>query len=290
MRIVTLQNSEIKIEVNTHGAELVSLKRVRDAKENMWCGDSKYWGRVSPVLFPFVGKLEEQTYRYKGKEFTQIPQHGFARDSEFELTEQNEDTIWFKLIKDETWAEKYPFEFTLRIGYKVEGSSVHVMWNVINDGEDTFHFSIGAHPAFACEGGLEGYSLDFHTNMTQIECGIITDKGVLGSGTKNVELEDGVLKLSDELFDLDALIMDGTGINTVTLIDKEDVPVLQLRFDTPQLGIWSPAKAKAPFVCIEPWYGRCDREGFKGDLSEREYGNSLERGHSFNKEYVIELL
>ena len=290
MGIVTLQNNEIKIEVNTHGAELVSLKRVGVAKENMWCGDSKYWGRVSPVLFPFVGKLEEQTYRYKGKEFTQIPQHGFARDSEFELTEQNEDTIWFRLIKNETWAEKYPFDFTFRIGYKVEGSSVHVMWNVTNDGEEKLHFSIGAHPAFACEGGLEEYSLDFHTNMPQIECGIITDKGVLGSGTKNVELEDGVLRLSDELFDLDALIMDGAGINTVTLIDKEDVPVLQLRFDTPQLAIWSPAKTKAPFVCIEPWYGRCDREGFKGDLSEREFGNSIERGHSFNKEYVIELL
>ena len=290
MGIVILQNNEIKIEVNTHGAELVSLKRVGDAKENMWCGDSKYWGRVSPVLFPFVGKLEEQTYRYKGKEFTQIPQHGFARDSEFELTEQNEDTIWFRLIKNETWAEKYPFDFTFRIGYKVEGSSVHVMWNVTNDGEDKLHFSIGAHPAFACEGGLEGYSLDLHTNMTKIECGIITDKGVLGNDTKNVELVDGVLRLSNELFDLDALIMDGAGINTVTLIDKEDVPVLQLRFDTPQLGIWSPAKAKAPFVCIEPWYGRCDREGFKGDLSEREFGNSIERGHSFNKEYVIELL
>ena len=112
MGIVTLQNNEIKIEVNTHGAELVSLKRVGVAKENMWCGDSKYWGRVSPVLYPFVGKLEEQTYRYKGKEFTQIPQHGFARDSEFELTEQNEDTIWFRLIKNEHWAEKNPFDLT----------------------------------------------------------------------------------------------------------------------------------------------------------------------------------
>ena len=35
MGIVTLQNNEIKIEINTHGAELVSLKREGDAKENM---------------------------------------------------------------------------------------------------------------------------------------------------------------------------------------------------------------------------------------------------------------
>lgn len=44
------------------------------------------------------------------------------------------------------------------------------------------------------------------------------------------------------------------------------------------------------FVCIEPWFGRCDREGYAGELEDREYSNSLESGHSFNKEYVIEVL
>lgn len=104
------------------------------------------------------------------------------------------------------------------------------------------------------------------------------------------KIEKGILKLYDELFDEDALIMDGQGIHTVTLRDRKDTPFLQLRFDTPQLGIWSPAKAHAPFVCIEPWYGRCDRAGYAGTLEEREYSNRLERGHSFNKEYVIEVI
>ena len=58
----------------------------------------------------------------------------------------------------------------------------------------------------------------------------------------------------------------------------------------PQIGIWSPAKKHAPFVCIEPWFGRCDREGYDGDLADREYSNSLEAGHSFSKEYVIDIL
>lgn len=290
MSIVSIKNEWITIGVNTHGAELVSLKSNETGKEYMWCGDSKYWGRVSPVLFPFVGKLEGQRYTHKGVTYENIPQHGFARDSEFELVEQTENTLWFALIKDEKWEANYPFDFTLRLGYRLENQSVHVMWTVINDGTQELHFSIGAHPAFTCEGGLNGYSLDLHTNLEALPCGVLTQKGVLGEKVVMNKLEQGVLPLTDELFDEDALIIDGKGLNTVTIRDKNQNPFLQLRFDAPQLGIWSPVKAHAPFVCIEPWFGRSDREGFAGTLAEREYSNSLESGHSFAKEYVIEIL
>ena len=118
----------------------------------------------------------------------------------------------------------------------------------------------------------------------------MTANGVLGDRTVTHRLTDGVLKLRDEMFDEDALIMDGKGINTITLRNSSDASVLQLRFDVPQIGIWSPAKKHAPFVCIEPWFGRCDREGYDGDLADREYSNSLEAGHSFSKEYVIDIL
>lgn len=290
MSIVVLQNSALTIEINTHGAELVRLTANDTAREYMWCGDPKYWGRVSPVLFPFVGKLEQQKYTYKGVTYEKIPQHGFARDSEFEVAEQTEDTVWLELMKDEKWSANFPFEFKLRLGYRLEGSMVHVMWTVINTGEETLHFSIGAHPAFHCEGGLDGYSLDLHMNQAKLSCGVLTEAGVLGEKTAHCELSNGILKLTDELFDEDALIIDAKDIHTVTLRDRSDTPFLQVRFDTPLLGIWSPAKAHAPFVCIEPWYGRCDRAGFAGTLAEREYSNALESGHSFNREYVIELL
>ena len=290
MSIVTIENDNLVIKVNTHGAELVSLVEKKNSKEYMWCGDAKYWGRVSPVLFPFVGKLEKQTYRHQGVVYENIPQHGFARDSEFEVVEQTKDAIWFSLIKDETWAKNYPFRFEFQLGYQLDGKKVHVIWKVENTGAETLHFSIGAHPAFACEGGLAGYSLDMHTQKAQMECGVLNASGVLSGKTIIKPLENGILPLNDQLFEEDALILDGKAFNMVTLQDKDCKPVLQVKFDTPQLGIWSPAKAHAPFVCIEPWYGRCDREGFSGSLEEREFSNSLESGCIFQKEYVIEIL
>ena len=285
-----LENEFVKIGINTSGAELVSIVGKEDNREYMWSGDSTYWGRVSPVLFPFVGKLNNQSYTHAGVVYNNIPQHGFARDSEFNLVEKTDDTMWLELVQGDIWKEKYPFAFTLRIGYKLNGRSVHVMWTVINNDTGEMHFSIGAHPAFMCEGGLDGYSLDFHNGMSVRAAGELNEDGVLKKESRDIVLDNGVLKLSDELFEKDALVFDGEGINTVTIIDTQNNPYLQVRFDAPQLGIWSPAGKKAPFVCIEPWFGRCDEEGYEGTLKDRKYSNTILPGHSFNKEYVIDIL
>lgn len=289
-----LENDKIKIGIASHGAELVSLVNKSNDREYMWSGDAAYWSRVSPVLFPFVGKLNHGSYIHQGKEFSGIPQHGFARDNDFQMAEKSEDTLWFELRPDEKWNKNYPFTFLLRIGYRIEGSKVHVMWTVRNDSSETMYFSIGAHPAFVCPSGtdredvLKGYQLDFYTNKKELLSGELTSEGTLSPVKRQLPLTEGRLALSSELFAKDALILDSETIHTVSIIDPEGNEFLKVQFDTPQLGIWSPAGKNAPFVCIEPWFGRCDAADFSGELSEREYGNSLEPGHSFNKEYVIE--
>ncbi|MDO4961524.1 MAG: aldose 1-epimerase family protein [Eubacteriales bacterium] len=288
MACTYIENEAVRICVNHHGAELVSIVRKKDGEELMWCGDSAYWGRVSPVLFPFVGKLNGLSYSYGGSVYDSVPQHGWARDCDFVLTENAGDSLWFELRPDEAWAGRYPFKFLLRAGYRLEGSSVHVMWNVINEDDKELYFSIGAHPAFAAEGGLAGWKLDLNNGAGELTYQLINKSGCLAREKYTKELEGGCLALSDELFDNDALILDGKGINTVALIDPKGVKRLQLRFDAPQLGIWSPVGKHAPFVCIEPWFGRCDAEDFTGTLEQREFGNQLAPGHSFNKEYVID--
>ena len=292
-----VENEQLKIVVDDAGAELKSIVRKLDQREYMWCGDAAYWGRVSPVLFPFVGKVKDGIYRFEGKEYTGIPQHGFARDSVFACTEKLQDTIWFELRPDEMWKSNYPFQFLFRVGYKIEGNSVHVMWNVINEDTKTMYFSLGAHPAFMCENNSAqgqdkkvGCKIDLHAVNDTVTSGILSQKGVLTEQTKELPLENGCYCITEDSFEQDALILDSKEIHTVTLIDGEEKPFLQVRFDAPQLGLWSPVGKKAPFVCIEPWFGRCDRETFDGTLNEREYGNSLEPGHSFNKEYVIDIL
>lgn len=284
-----IQNELISCEIDSHGAELKSLKRKPDGREMMWSGDPAYWNRTSPVLFPFVGGVKDKKYRHSGKEYT-IGQHGFARDMEFALESQTEEEIWFSLSENEQSLEKYPFAFDLMIGYKIEKSAVRVMWEVNNTNDVPMLFSIGAHPGFAVE-SLDGHSFILK-DKSGIPVGTIKNR-VFGAGgcvtdkMEEIETPEGILPISEELFDNDALVLENDQIGSVTLKDRENEEILTVRFDAPLVGLWSPPHKNAPFVCIEPWYGRCDSESFTGELKDRDYEQILDKGRTFRAEYEI---
>ncbi len=283
-----LDNGEIKIKVDSHGAELRSLTDCKSGREYMWCGDAQYWGRVSPVLFPLVGSYRNGQCSYNGRTL-QMSQHGFARDMEFMLTEQGKGEIWFCLSdKENTW-ENYPFAFSLEIGYRLSGRSVKVLWRVSNPAEEEMYFSIGGHPAFAAP----------VREKDRITCYLLFD-GVekltvraLKGGLAVKELtelaleEGGILPVTEEVFAGDALVIENSQTGQVQLLDEDKKPYLTVKFDAPLFGVWTPPGKNAPFICIEPWYGRCDREDFDGSLSEREWGNVLSAGQTFEAAYDI---
>ncbi|MBR3307178.1 MAG: aldose 1-epimerase family protein [Lachnospiraceae bacterium] len=284
-----IKNEKLICEIDVHGAELKSLKRISDGKEYMWSGDPAYWNRTSPVLFPFVGGVKDKLYRHEGKEYT-IGQHGFARDMDFTLESQSGDEIWFSLSETEESLGKYPFRFLLGIGYKIEDTKVKVMWEVKNTDDDTMFFSIGAHPGFAVE-SLKGHAFMLRDKegkkVTSIKNRVFGKGGCVTDRTEECELQDGVLLLSEELFDNDALVLENDQIGSVTLSDDHGTPSLTVKFDAPLVGLWSPPHKNAPFVCIEPWYGRCDPESFTGELKDRDYEQKLAPGEVFKASYEI---
>ena len=285
----TLENDKIKLTVAEHGAEIKSLIRKADGKELMWQADAAYWGRTAPVLFPLVGNYYQKKSVFKGQTY-EMGQHGFARDMDFKLGKQTENELVFTLKDNEESRKKYPFSFLLVITYRLEKDTVNVEWKVENPNEETMYFSIGGHPAFNCD--LNTYTLRFEKDNqpnAKITSKIIADdgSGCLGDEQKQFELENGVLFMSDELFSRDALIIEDRQSDKVTLIDDNGQDVIAVKFDAPLFGVWSPVGKRAPFVCIEPWYGRCDRVGFNQKLEEREYGNTLGINDTFQVSFDI---
>ncbi|MGN0167761.1 MAG: aldose 1-epimerase family protein [Acetatifactor sp.] len=291
MAVYELKNDVIAISMDSHGAELKSLKKLDTGKEYMWCGDAKYWGRTSPVLFPFVGGLKDKEYRTKGKTYS-MNQHGFARDMEFELFSQSENEIWFILRSNEETLAKYPYEFVLKLGYRIKDSEVQVLWQVENPGQEALPFSIGGHPAFNCpieEGTKQSdYLVDFG-GTSEIISTRLGEQGLVTGCMDVYGLTDGKLSLTENLFDHDALIIEDNQTKEVSLCHKDGTPYLTVRMEAPLFGVWSPPGKQAPFVCIEPWYGRCDSEYFDGTLEEREWGNLIAPGEVWNAFYTIEV-
>lgn len=282
---MTLSNGILTIGVDAHGAELKSV--IKKGREYLWCADADFWGRTSPVLFPFVGGLNEKQYRHKGKRYP-MGQHGFARDCDFVLTKQTEDSLCYTLRADEDTLARYPFAFQLDITYTLCGSSVKVYWNVVNEGEDTMYFSIGAHPAFYLAEDATYFRFD--TDKDMVYHLIDQATGLYDAKNRYVLKNDGYILMKHEMFDQDALIFEGNQAQAVSLCDGQKNPYVTVRFSAPLFGIWTPVKKKAPFVCIEPWYGRCDRKGFCGELADKDEICALDAGKTFTADYEMEFL
>ncbi len=294
-----LENDRIKVEIDSFGAEVKSVIKKNGMQEYMWYGNPKYWGRTSPVLFPFVGSLKEKKYSWKGKEYS-VPQHGFARDKEFEFVSASENEIWFSLKEDVETLEIYPFRFILEIGYRIEHGNgtenVVVMWRVKNPADDTMFFSIGAHPAFLCPvhgfdkdkaGCKDGYKLYFEGADEIHHHGNDTVTGLSVEEDIRLPLENGYATITTGFFDRCTYMVEGKQTGCVGIADEEKRHIVDVCFDAPLFAIWSPEKKNAPFICIEPWYGRCDAVDFKGDLSQREYTNVLKAGETFEGGYTM---
>lgn len=286
-----LENDALRVEIDTHGAEIRSIRDLAEDREYMWQADPAYWGRTSPVLFPFVGSLKNKEYIYKDKHYP-MGQHGFARDMEFTLKDQSGNSIWFSLRANEETLSSYPFDFELRIGYELDGRTVKVLWEVENHSQELMHFSIGAHPAFRCpvhgEQDKSGYRLYFGED-SEILCyhGNDTASGLALRESIPLKLTDNRAVITPEFFDRCTYMFEDRQTDTVGLEDPEGNRIVTLQFDAPLFALWSPEGRNAPFLCIEPWYGRCDAEDFRHTIMEREYNNPLAPGYTFRADYTM---
>ena len=288
--VYELSNEMLTAQFSDMGAELMSLKNNKTGQEYMWHGDKKYWGRRSPILFPMVGRLREGKYTYNGKEY-QMPPHGFARDKEFSCISENKEEIWFALDADPNTREIYPFDFRLEIGYRLQDRTLTVLWKVTNEEKSKeMYFSIGAHPAFLCPLKEGEKQSEYSIQMDQEE--VLFARADLGTGLmfnyKNMlTLPGGRHLLEEGFFDEGTYIIEDYQVGKISLSDPDNMPYITVTFHSPLVALWSPEKKNAPFVCIEPWYGRCDRETFEGTLKEREWSNTLAPGGVFERSYQI---
>ncbi len=289
MQKIKLENQKIEVVINRFGAELSSIFNKDTKTEYVWNADEKYWKRHAPVLFPIVGSLKNKEYIYDGSKYP-MGQHGFARDMEFEVISADESEAWFGLKYNEETLKKYPFQFYLQIGYKLVNNELKVTWKVVNEDDKKMYFSIGGHPAFLCPiascGKQSDYSIKFDTK-NNLKYSLLSADGLVEKENLVLENHDGYVKVTDNMFDNDALIIEGNQAHQVSLVKPDGKEYLTVTFDAPLFGLWSPAKKNAPFICIEPWYGRCDKETFAGTLEEREYGNVLMPNEVFEKSYTI---
>lgn len=281
----TLENANLTVQINDLGAELSSIKD-KNNTEYIWEGNPDFWGKHSPILFPIVGALKNDQYRYNQKQYT-MSRHGFARDMKFDLIEKTDLKAVYSIQSNEATLLKYPFEFELQISYTLEEKCVHIGYNVINCNDFVMPFSIGAHPAFALPNGFENYSIQF-SNKEKLNYHLL-ENNLIANTTKELVLDnDNTAALNYSLFENDALIFKSIASKTLSIL-KNKQPLLHVHYDDfPSLGIWT--MVNAPFLCIEPWLGYADTVATTGTIFDKEGILTVNPNEKFESKYTIEVV
>ena len=288
--IHTLENDQLRVQIKRRGAELSSLQAKQTGLEYLWQADPAVWGRHAPVLFPTVGKLRNDHYAWNGQSFS-LPQHGFARDRDFEMVDQTPDRIVLRLQADATSRRVYPFDFELRITHALRGNRVDVGYEVINPGAGELPFCIGAHPGFVCplakDEVFEDYFLEFDQSETLDR--YLIEGGFFNGKTEPLLRDSRIIPLQRSLFEQDAIVVKKFRSSSLTLKSRKSTPSVKVEFaGFPYLGIWT-KQAPAPFICIEPWYGLADRTDASGRLSDKEGLQMVPAGGRFHCRHTVEI-
>lgn len=315
---VYLANEQMTVKIAALGAELKSIYLKAAAFEALHQPD-ELWGRQSPILFPFAGRLQNQTYTFQGQSY-KMPMHGFLRDLNFTLLPESAEITSDSVKADficraaaQTLA-LYPFDFEVRVTYLLKGLSLTNAVTVKNLSQDTMYYALGFHPGFnlpsaafcaqylqACQqesaGERQLYIDDFYLHFgksTKLNLMPIDQASglCLNEVDAEVNLAEQNLYLSTQDFAIKPLFFKGSG-ESVCLVHKESKqPYLKLTYNLPVLGIWQENKPtkQADFICLEPWSSCVGHKDLIEDLASMHERLTLAAGASNTATYTVEFL
>lgn len=282
-----VSNGCLVLSANSKGAELNSVKNSEHNYEFIWQANANVWNRHAPVLFPIVGKLNNNQTEIDNN-YYQMLQHGFARDCDFEMINQSDSELSFKLVANRETLTLYPFNFELIVTYSFTEviNQIKVTYVVNNLNNKVMPFSIGAHPGFQLPvKDLSEYEIDFYTiDSFQKE---LLSNGLFAEETEEVKLNKAKLALQKDSFSKDAIVIKDIVAKKIKLNHLHSDFAVEIQFnDFTDLGIWSKTNCQE-FICLEPWLGYADNIGYSGSLYNKKGIILLEPGQSHTASYFI---
>ncbi len=286
--IHTISNGVLTVCIAEQAAELQSI-RSGDGTEYLWQGDSRYWADRSPHLFPYVGRLIEGSYCLDGALY-HMDIHGITPYRRFSVAERSKSAITLALCSDEETMAHYPRAFAFRVHYILDGNTLSITYEVENRDTKTMYFGLGGHPGFnvpLVSGRSFGdYRLRFDATGEPVRIGFTEDCFVSGVNPP-FPLAEGCLPLRHDLFDRDAIVLQGAG-HTVTLESPGDGHSVTVSYpQMPYIGFWHCPKTEAPFLCIEPWISLPSKKGAIAALEKQEDLIRLGGGKRYENRWSI---
>lgn len=264
--LTTISSGQLSADIHPLGAQLFAL-RDGEGRDLQWNGDPAVWKGRAPNLFPIVGELNGNQYRLDGHSYS-LSRHGFARNRLFSLVGSDGASALFRLDWDEETFKNYPFHFQLDLRFAITGTRLDMVAMVRNlEDKQSLPASFGFHPALRWPLPY-GEPRSAHRLLFEKDepapIRRLDAQGLILPAEFPTPVEGRQLPLRDDLFTADAIIFDRIASRRLRY-GADQGPQLEIEFPgMPYLGIWT--KPGAGYVCIEPWHGLADAQGYSGDF------------------------
>lgn len=266
-----IENDRLLLKINRMGSELARIYDKKRKSEVLWDGNPKVWPKHSPLLFPMIGQSYLRHYNHDGKRYPMEP-HGFAWTSVFEFTKATDIELHAVLESSEETLKIYPFHFKVEAIHQVIDDTILVSWRITNTGSKTMYFNIGGHPAFNIPEDYKKSQLLLQFSNQDMLPYIRIDYKDSGCAffdkQYTLQLGQGIIPISEEFWDKGVYIFEGGRVDRMSILYPDKTPYVTVFCEGfPYAGIWT--KPEHPFICLEPWYGRCDNFGYTGELKDK---------------------
>lgn len=281
--MINLKNKNFSVEISEKGAEIQSIYNNEAGFNYIWNDkDKKYWQRHAPILFPFIGRSNDDTYIFEGNKYN-MKQHGFGRDQLFNvLSKTDTEAVLYIDDTDET-RKIYPFKFKFTVTYKLEKDGLKTSYSVKNMDNKKISYALGSHPGFNVPFGSNDKYEDFYLEIASEDLKLkkfeVKPVPFISGEVVPFSNIQGVINLSHDMFKNGLIILADSNIKSVKLASIHSEHSIKLDVnDFPYLALWSKEDDDAPFVCVEPFAGLPDKYGNPGEIMNKEGNNLLDSG------------
>ncbi len=275
MTEITLTHGEARATIALLGAEAREWRI--GGRDLLWPGDPAIWPDISPILYPVVGWTRNGEERVDGSAY-KLGLHGFARFETFAVETSKPDFARLALADNARTRAVYPFAFALAIEYRLQPDALLIAIEVANPGSTPAPYSCGLHPGFRWplgDAGRAGALVQFERSERP-EVPELAPGGLVRKEMRPIPLCGRNLPLTDALFERDALCFLDCKSRSLAFIDASGASITMEYPGFPHAALWT--RPQAPFLCLEPWTGYSDPDGFDGDLFDKPGMRALAPG------------
>lgn len=292
--MISIENNVLQVEINEMGAEVTHIIKKDENFDFIWNGTA--WSRHAPILFPSIGKSNEDQYSVNGKIYP-MTQHGFARDFLWTVVDVGDDHARLTLVQNDETLKMYPFDFQLSVTYQLQDNNLLTTFDVENNSTEPMPFALGSHPGFNVpingdQLNFGDYQITVSPEVTQIrEFEIAPAPFRTGEVIDLAETSGSSFELSHKMFDDGLIIIENQGLTSIKLDSPKSEHSITISLeDFPYVTLWTLENVEEPFLCIEPFSGLPDIKGPISDWSQKPGNQILAAGEKTKLSYQMTLV